>query len=79
MLRRTTLHVGQQVAVEAQLEDVLGVGLTLQLGVYDFVGPFAELGRRLYLLQEVRIASPYAVEHRSLKNHIRPGAHRLQR
>jgi hypothetical protein len=58
VLRRDTLHLGQEVGIECELQDVLGIGGAFQLGVDDLIGEAAKLRRPADALQEVGVAAP---------------------
>jgi hypothetical protein len=61
------LHRGEEVRVERQLQDVLGVGSAFKFGVHDLVGEAAERGRSLDPLEEIRVPAPRAAEQRPLE------------
>lgn len=72
----SALHVGEHVAVEAQLQHVLGIRSALELGIDYLVGPVSQGRWDVDLFQEIRIASPCSVQHRTLEDHVCAGAHR---
>jgi hypothetical protein len=78
-LGRRALHLGDEIAVQAELEHVLRVGLSLQLGVDDLVRPRAQPGRTFDTLEEIAVATPRAVEQGALENDVRSGLHGLER
>ena len=79
LVRLGLLHLGQQVAVEGELQHVRRLGVAPELGVDDFVAVVAEGGGLVHLAQEVRVADEVAVQERGLVDDRRAGAHGGQR
>jgi hypothetical protein len=79
LVRLGLLHLGQQVAVEGELQHVRRLGVAPELGVDDFVAVVAEGGRLVHLAQEVRVTDEVAVQERGLIDDRRAGAQGGQR
>ena len=73
------LKVGDQIGVERELQNMFGVGLALQLGIDNLVGPASEVGRALHPFEKVGIAAPCAAEQCALEDDVRAGRHRFAR
>ena len=58
--RCQALNLGQQVGIEDELQDVLGMGPTFQFGIGDLVAKRSERGRPLDAFQEIRPPAPVA-------------------
>ena len=68
---------GEELAVEAELEDEVGLGAAGELGVGDLVAPVAEVGGALDPEEEVGVAAQAVREEGRLVDHLGAGAHRL--
>ena len=73
------LGAGEELAVETELEDEVGLRAAGELGVGDLVAPGAELGGALDPEEEVGVASQPVREEGRLEDHLGAGAHRLDR
>ena len=75
--RHDALHRGKHLGIDAQLEDVLGLGRPCQFGVGDVVGVGAERGNCVVATQEeVGIAVPAAYQEGALVHDVVPFLHR---
>ena len=76
-LRPRALGGGDELGVEAELQDGSALGLPGELRVDDFVGPCPESGRRGDAQEHVRPPAPAAGAERALDDDFRAGLHRL--
>ncbi len=72
-----TLEIGQQIRIEHELEQVLRIGLSLELGVGDLVAPVAQVRGPLDPFEEVGPPAPGPAMKRRLKDDIGTGGERL--
>lgn len=78
VLRAYALELLEQIGVEAQLDEEVGLGVSRELGVQDLVAERAEGGGGpLYALEEVGEAAPVAVNECGLVDDIGPAEHRM--
>ena len=76
-LRLDALHGRQQLAVEAELDDEVGLGAAGELGVGDLVAVLAELGGAVDAKEEVGVAAQPLAQEGRLVDHLGADAHRL--
>ncbi|MEQ9398178.1 MAG: hypothetical protein RJQ04_03330 [Longimicrobiales bacterium] len=78
-LRYHTLHSGEQLRVEADLEDGARLRLPGELGVHDLVRPTTEVARTLDAPEEVGAPLPAPVVEDTLVDDVGPTPHQVQR
>ncbi len=71
------LHRRQQLAVEAELQDEVGLGAAGELGVGDLVAEVAQLRRAVDAEEEVGVAAQSVAEEGRLVDDLGAAAHRL--
>ena len=74
-----SLDSREQLAVEAELEDEVGLGATRELGVGDLVAPLTEIGGAINSEKEVGVTSQVVIEEGRLVDHLGAGSHCLDR
>jgi len=75
-LRYTALNLADELGIEAKLEDRPAFGLAGQLGVDGFIGPTAEIARRIDLPEDVGATDPGARTQSALHDDV--NAHRVE-
>ena len=75
-LRRDALELLQAIRIRAHLEEGRRLDPPGELRVGDLVAPVAEIAGAVDSEEEVRVATPSAVEEGCLEDHVATGAHR---
>jgi len=78
-LRHTALNLPDELGIEAKLEDRPAFGFAGQLGVHSFIGPTAEIARRIDLPEDVSATDPCARTQSALHDDVNACAHGLVR
>ena len=76
-LRHTALNLADELGIEAKLEDRPAFGFAGQLGVDGFIGPTAEIARRIDLPEDVGATDPCARTQSALHDDLNASAHGL--
>ena len=79
VLGHAALQAFEVLAVVADLDQKIGLGMQRELGVHYLVTVVAEFGRPLDAPEEVGVAEELAVEECRLVDDLRPSLHRLER
>ena len=77
--RTQPLQISEQLGIDTKLHDVLRACRSRQFGIQNLIAEIAQVGWRIALYQEIRIAPPWRTKEHGLKNHIGTGLHRLER
>ena len=76
-LRRPPLNIGDQVRVQDELQNMLWMDASLELGVRHFVAEISQIRRPVDALNEVRPPAPMAPDQSSLVDDLRALGHRF--